>query len=109
MVGRKMLLAVVVTGIIALGVQSCSKTPIACFTTTPNMDSIHVNDTVIFNANCSVFAGSYNWQFYNNQDSVAFTAIVTKVFRDTGKVDVYLLVNDGNNFADVDQTILVLP
>ena len=99
----------VVTGIMVLGVQSCSKTPIACFTTTPAMDSIHVGDTVVFNAYCSVFAGSYNWQFYNNQDSTAFTPIVTKIFRDTGRVDVYLLVTDGNNFADVDQTILVLP
>jgi hypothetical protein len=109
MVGRKMLVAAVVSGLVALGVQSCSKTPIACFSTTPNQDSIHVNDTVIFNAYCSVFAGSYNWQFYNNQDSVAFTPIVTKVFKDTGSVDVYLLVTSGNNYAGSDQTIKVLP
>ena len=106
---RKMLLIAVVTGLIVLATQSCSKTPIACFSATPSVDSIHVNDTVVFNAYCSVFADSYNWQFYNNQDSTAFTQVVTKIFRDTGKVDVYLLVTDGNNFADVDQTIVVRP
>ena len=105
-----MLMVAIILGIIiVLSTQSCSKTPIACFSITPGLDSIHVNDTVIFNANCSAFAGSYNWQFYNNSDSLAFTSIVTKVFKDTGSVDVYLLVTSGNNFAGADQTIKVQP
>jgi len=99
----------VVAGILILAAQSCSKTPIACFTTTPSQDSIHVNDTVIFNAYCSVFVGSYNWQFYDNPDSVSFTPIVTKIFKDTGTINVYLLVTDGNNYAGETQNIKVLP
>ena len=94
---------------LALSVQSCSKTPIACFNTTPNIDSIHVNMPVVFDARCSVFAGSYNWQFYNNPDSIAFTPTVTKYFKDTGTVQVFLLVTWGNNYAGVTQNITVLP
>jgi len=90
-------------------IQSCSKTPIACFTTTPGMDSIHVNTPVIFDARCSVYAGSYNWQFYNNVDSIAFTPTVTKTFKDTGTVDVYLLVTWGNQYAGETQNIVVQP
>ena len=108
MLDRKLLMVVLSLGIM-LAVQSCSKTPVACFNTSPPMDSIHVNQTVTFNANCSINAGSYNWQFYDNLDSVAFTSIVTKVFKDTTTVNVYLLVTDGNNSAEVTTNIKVLP
>jgi hypothetical protein len=109
MVKSRMLITGIIAGIMLLIIQSCSKTPIACFNTTPGMDSIHVNTPVIFNANCSVFAGSYNWQFYDNPDSIAFTPIVTKVFKDTGTVEVYLLITSGNQYAGVTQDITVLP
>ena len=104
-----MLIAGVFAGLLLLIVQSCSKEPVACFTTTPNMDSIHVNQPVVFNANCSIYAGSYNWQFYNNTDSIDFTPTVTKVFKDTGSVQVYLLVTWGNNYAGITQYITVMP
>jgi len=104
-----MLIGVFVAGIIALAFQSCSKTPIACFNTTPGMDSIHVNQPVVFDAGCSIYAGSYNWQFYNNVDSIAFTRTVTKVFKDTGTVQVYLLITYGNQYAGETQNITVLP
>jgi hypothetical protein len=107
MVNRGMLIVAVIA--VIMTIQSCSKTPVACFTTTPNMDSIHVNQPVVFNANCSIFAGSYNWQFYDNPDSIAFTPTVTKVFKDTGSVQIYLLVTWGNNYAGTTQTITVLP
>ena len=96
-------------GVLILLAQSCSKTPVACFTTSIDPDSIHVHQTVTFNATCSVFAGSYNWQFYNNVDSIAFTPTVTKTFNDTGTVNVYLLVTSGNNYAGVTRDIKVLP
>ena len=99
----------VIAGILILAIQSCSKTPIACFSTTPDMDSIHVNQPVTFNANCSVYAGSYNWQFYNNVDSIAFNSIVTKTFKDTGTVQVYLLITYGNQYAGVTKNIVVRP
>jgi hypothetical protein len=105
----RMLMAGVVAGIMALAFQSCSKTPIACFSTTPAMDSIHVNTPVVFDARCSVYAGSYNWQFYNNVDSIAFTPTVTKTFKDTGTVEVYLLVTWGNQYAGLTQNITVQP
>ena len=104
-----MLIAGVAAVFITLAFQSCKRTPIACFSTTPDMDSIHVRQTVTFNAYCSVYAGSYNWQFYNNVDSIAFTPIVTKVFKDTGTVQVYLLITDANEFAGITQNITVLP
>ena len=104
-----MLVVGFIAGIIVLVVQSCSKTPIACFSTTPSMDSIHRNQPVIFNAGCSALADSYNWQFYDNPDSIAFTQIVTKVFADTGTVNVYLLVTAGGNYAGEIQNIKVLP
>ena len=104
-----MLIAGVVAVIIALACQSCSKTPIACFNTTPGMDSIHANVPVIFDARCSVYAGSYNWQFYNNVDSIAFTPTVTKTFKDTGTVQVYLLITWGSQYAGLTQNITVLP
>lgn len=109
MIDRKMLVMAVIAGIMILAIQSCTKTPIACFNTTPGPDSIHVNQPVVFDARCSIFAGSYNWQFYNNPDSIAFTPTVTKTFTDTGTVNVYLLVTWGNQYAGVEQNIKVLP
>ena len=104
-----MILRILVAVLIVLAVQSCSKTPVACFNTTPPLDSIHVNQTVTFNGTCSIFADGYNWQFYNNTDSTAFTPVVTKVFKDTGSVNVYLLVTSGNQFAGVNTSIKVQP
>ena len=109
MAGRKTVLTGVVAGIMMLAVQSCSKTPVACFGTNVSMDSIHVNVPVIFDARCSVNADSYNWQFYNNRDSIAFTPVVTKTFKDTGTVNVYLLVTSGSKFAGVTANIVVKP
>ena len=92
-------------------VQSCKKTPYACFITTPSIDSIRVNVPVIFNAfACSSYANSYNWQFGSGDSiDVEFNPIVTKTFKDTGNVDVYLLVTNGNKQSSLDQTIHVNP
>ncbi len=109
MVDSKMLILGFIAGVMILAVQSCSKTPVACFNTSVSLDSIHVNQQVTFNANCSVNADSYNWQFYNNQDSIAFTSIVTKVFKDTGTVNVYLLVTGGRTAAGANVNIKVQP
>src|ERR1035437_7110033 len=105
MISAKMLMVVLIAGIVLLGAQACSKTPIACFNTTPSLDSIHVNQPVIFNAGCSALADRYNWQFYNNPDSIACTPIVTKIFKDTSTVNVYLLVTNGGNYAGVTSNI----
>ena len=104
-----MLGLMIIAGVLMLAVQSCRKTPIACFNTTPDMDSIHVHQPVVFDAGCSTYAGSYNWQFYRNADSIAFTRTVTKTFKDTGTVEVYLLVTEGNQYAGVTKNIVVRP
>ena len=109
MVPCKMFILIVVACILLLAAQSCSKQPVACYTTNISIDSIHRNQPVTFDATCSVNAGSYNWQFYNRNDSVAFTPIVTKVFPDSGTVNVYLLVTSGNSFAGLNTNITVLP
>ncbi len=102
-----MLVVALVAGVIMLAVQSCSKTPVACFNTTPPLDSIHINQPIIFDANCSTLADAYYWQFYNNTDCTAFTPLVTKYFKDTTTVNVYLLVTNGGNFAGVTYNIVV--
>ena len=104
-----MILRIVAAVLVVLAVQACSKTPVACFNTTPPLDSIHVNEPVTFNGTCSIFADGYNWQFYNNVDSTVFTPVVTKIFKDTGTVNVYLLVTSGNHFAGVNTNIKVQP
>ena len=107
MISAKMLVVCIVAGLIVLAAQSCSKTPIACFNTTPSLDSLHINRPIIFNANCSTLADAYYWQFYNNQDCTAFTPQITKYFKDSGTVNVYLLVTNGNNFAGVTYNLTV--
>ena len=107
MITAKMLVVGIVAGVIMLAVQSCSKTPIACFNTTPSLDSIHINQPITFDANCSTLADAYYWQFYNNRDCTAFTPMVTKYFKDSAVVNVYLLVTNGNNFAGVTYNITV--
>jgi len=109
MVDRKLFIVGLVLGILLGGLSACNKQPVACFNTTPAMDSIHINQPVIFDATCSINAGSYNWQFYDNTDSVNFTPVVTKVFKDTGTVNVYLLIVSGNNYAGDNVNITVLP
>jgi PKD repeat protein len=94
----------------SFAMQSCRKSPFACFTTSVNIDSIRVNVPVTFNALCSSYAGSYNWQFGSGDSAdVQFNAVVTETFKDTGDVDVYLLVTNGGKQNSTDETIHVHP
>jgi hypothetical protein len=105
---RTACLFAVIASLLLLG-QSCVRKPFACFSTIPVADSIKVNVPVTFSAACSLNANDFNWQFYNNQDSVEFGQTVIKTFKDTGSVQVYLLVTAGLNSSGYTKTITVKP
>jgi len=88
---------------------SCGRTTSACFETSVHPDSVHLNQPVTFNAACTINGGQYNWEFYNNEDSVEFGVTVTKAFSDTGDVDVFLLVTNGTKSSSISKTIHVNP
>jgi PKD repeat protein len=90
-------------------IQSCGKAPFACFTTDLDRDKIHVNQPVTFAANCTSNASDYFWQFYGNEDSTEFGYSVTKVFKNPGKVEVFLLVSGGHKTSTTTDSIMVLP
>jgi PKD repeat protein len=106
--GFKFLILVSVISVFAC-TGSCTKTPLACFTFSPTQDTIHLRDSVTFNATCSENAHQYYWQFYNNVDSIGYGVIVGRKFLDTGSINVTLLVTNGNNSNTASQYIYVLP
>lgn len=100
---------VVVAAAIGTCVSSCGKSPFACFKTSVDPDSVKVNETITFNASCSI-GGDYYWQFTGTADSsIEFGSPVVKIFTDTGKVNVMLLVTSGNKSGSTNQTLTVSP
>jgi hypothetical protein len=90
-------------------VQSCGRQPYACFRTEPEEDNIHVHQPVTFRANCSTGADSYFWEFYDKEDSTEYGFSVTKTFKDTGEVKVFLLVVGGGKTSSTQTYIKVKP
>jgi len=107
---RLLLLIVVLSMAIAI-VQSCDRSPSACFTINVNTDSIHVNQPVTFNGTCSYLADEYFWQFQEANDSTlgSYNSVVTETFSDTGNVSITLTVLKGSQTASTSQTIHVKP
>ena len=89
--------------------QSCVKKPFACFSTIPPEDSIYKNIPVFFTAACTDNGDDFNWQLYNIPDSVYFGRSFTTTFKDTGIVNVYLLVVTGGNSSGYTKNITVKP
>lgn len=94
---------------VVLFMQSCKKTPLPCFVTNPEEDSIHVNTPVTFSSFCTRDGNSFYWEFYEGGDSIEFGDVVTKTFYDTGSVKVYLFVTNGTKSASVTKRIRVNP
>ncbi|MCX6200311.1 MAG: hypothetical protein NTY88_14020 [Bacteroidetes bacterium] len=94
---------------LAVFMQSCKKTPLPCFVTNPEEDSIHVNTLVTFSSLCTRDGKSFYWEFYEGGDSIEFGEVVTKTFYDTGTVKVYLFVTNGNKSSSVTKRIRVNP
>lgn len=92
-----------------ISAQSCKKTPLPCFVTNPEEDSIHVNTPVTFSAFCTRNGNSFYWEFYEGGDSIEFGDVVTKTFYDTGSVKVYLFATNGNKSSSVTKHIQVKP
>ncbi|MDB5282506.1 MAG: hypothetical protein JWO06_1581 [Bacteroidota bacterium] len=110
MVRKKIFFLVLVATVVGtFAMQSCTKSVFACFSTDANVDSLHINRTVTFNANCSTNGDEFFWEFNNNPDSTNFGSVVTKTFRDTGTLNVYLLVVNGNRSSSSTQTLNVKP
>ncbi|MBP7390254.1 MAG: hypothetical protein KA841_07610 [Chitinophagales bacterium] len=94
---------------IALQLESCAKSPFACFRTSPGENDIHVNQPITFTASCSSDGDGYFWEFYDDSDSSYFGYSRTQTFYDTGYVDVYLLVTNGRKFNSTTSKIHVKP
>lgn len=94
----------------AVFMQSCYRSPVACFSISVNTDSIYVNKPVTFDGTCSYLAKEYFWQFETKKDTLgSFNAVDTETFTDTGNVIVVLSVLNGNQVSSVSQTIHVRP
>lgn len=89
--------------------SSCSKTPLPCFVTNPEEDSVHVNTPVTFSSFCTRNGNSFYWEFYETGDSIEFGEVVIKTFYDTGYVKVNLFVTNGNKSSSVTKRIRVNP
>ena len=89
-------------------INSCSKTPYACFKILNNVDSIHVRDTVRFDANCSSDVDHYNWNLGDNKD-LQFNATAKTTYDTVGTFNITLFVTSGGNTAQADKTITVRP
>ena len=97
-----------VAGMGCMLLQSCAKRPFACFSTDVEIDSIRVNEPVVFSAYCSDNTSEYFWEFYDG-DSVEFGPVVTQTFKDTGQTEVKLLTTNGTKTSAYSQTFVVRP
>lgn len=94
---------------LVMSASSCTQHAFACFTTEPDEDSLHVNQPVIFHAACSTGADAYYWELYNKEDSTFEGQPLTKVFKDTGHVHVFLLITSGGRTASTERDIFIRP
>jgi hypothetical protein len=88
---------------------SCKKIPQACFEVIPNAggDTLHVNETIKFDASCSENGAGYDWNF---SDDTSFTGkIINRQFADTGDVLVRLVVTKGGNTDGYQQYVHIYP
>lgn len=106
----KNLLSIIFSLIVLLfSIQSCGKSPLPCFSTLPEEDNIHVNQPVVFSAYCTAQGKEFYWQFYDNDDSIAFGPVQTKYFKDTGEVKVSLDATNGTKSSRYTKVIVVRP
>ena len=106
---KKSILFILPFVVFIIAIQSCGKTPLPCFTTDVDIDSIHVYQPVTFLTVCTRDGKDFSWEFYDNDDSIEFGRVVVKSFPDTGNVKVYLQVTNGNKIASTSKIIRVLP
>lgn len=95
--------------VLLLAMAGCTTKPYACFRTEPEEEDIHVNQPVVFRANCSSGADSFFWEFYDKEDSTEYGFSVTKTFTDTGEVKVFLLVVGGGKTSSTERYITIKP
>jgi hypothetical protein len=106
---KKTLFLFFLFGVYLFTIYSCAKTPVPCFRTDVDIDSIHVHQPITFSTVCTRDGSDFNWEFYGNGDSIEFGPVVVKSFPDTGNVKVYLLVLNGKKSSSITSTIHILP
>ena len=89
-------------------INSCSKTPYACFKILNNVDSIHVRDTVRFDGSCSSDVENYNWNLGDNKN-LQFNIAAKTTYDTVGTYTITLFVINGGNTAQADKIITVKP
>lgn len=104
---------VLIIGIILFAsvvVSSCGIKPFPCYTTSIPIDSIHVNQPVTFDAECTDPGKEFFWEINTPSDS--FTYIqkkFTHTFDSAGTVELYLYVINGAKSASRKDYFTVLP
>jgi hypothetical protein len=93
--------------ILIASLNSCSKTPSACFQVYADSDSIRVGDAITFDASCAVDANEYNWSF--GGDIIDYGKIVTIAFDSAKVYEVELMTLNGRKMTKNKKDITVYP
>jgi PKD repeat protein len=88
-------------------INSCSKTPSACFQVYSSSDSIRIGEPVTFDASCAADANEYNWSF--GGDLIDFGKIVTIAFDSAKVYEVELITINGRKTTKNIKEITVYP
>ncbi|MBX2902666.1 MAG: hypothetical protein KF872_03840 [Chitinophagales bacterium] len=59
---------------------SCGKEPSACFSVGTSVDSLYVNQPILFDASCSKDATQFKWTFSDRPDSVYYSKMFYRSF-----------------------------
>lgn len=93
-----------------LAFNSCGVKPFPCYTTSIPVDSIHVNDTVTFDATCTDSGKEFFWEINSRTDSSTYYGkTFTRSFDSTGTAEVYLYVINGSKSASRKDYLTILP
>ncbi|MCB9232147.1 MAG: PKD domain-containing protein [Bacteroidia bacterium] len=85
---------------------SCAKSPTACFS--PSQTTSILKDTVHF-TNCSLHAGSYNWEFGDGKVSLEENPVHVYAAPGTYEVKLWAFAAKGSEMETTTQTITVVP
>lgn len=90
-----------------LFIVACQKKPEPCFTLNRDLDSLFINQPILFNASCSIDANEYSWNFGDGIDTTGEAVFHT--YANPGTYDAILTAKTSGHSETISRTIEIKP
>jgi len=87
--------------------SACNKKPEPCFMLDKNLNSLFVNDNIMFSASCSIDAKEFSWNFGDDSDTTG--EVVFHTYITPGTYDVVLTATSTGRSENITRTIEIKP